>query len=89
MAGRGGLLVAAAFAGLADTHAAAIAVASLVAAGKLDPSAAVLPILAGLTSNTLTKTVVAAVSGDRAYALEIIPGLLAVIGAAWASLLLS
>jgi len=87
--GARGLLVAAAFAGLADTHAAAIAVASLVATGKLDPSAAVLPILAGLTSNTLTKTVVAAVSGDRAYALEIIPGLLAVIGAAWASLLLS
>ena len=87
--GSGGLILAAAVAGLADAHAAAIAVASLVAAGRVAPSAAVLPILAGLTSNALTKTIVAAVSGDRAYALEIIPGLLAVIGAAWASLLLS
>ncbi|MGH9366185.1 MAG: MgtC/SapB family protein, partial [Thermoanaerobaculia bacterium] len=53
--GAGGLLVAVALAGFADAHAAAISAASLVAAGKLPAAGAVLPILAGLTTNTLTK----------------------------------
>jgi len=82
--GSGGLLVAVTLAGFADTHAAAISAASLVAAGKLPASGAVLPILAGLTSNTVTKTVVAAASGGRRFAWETIPGLLLVILAAWA-----
>jgi uncharacterized membrane protein (DUF4010 family) len=87
--GNRGLVLAAAVAGLADAHAAAIAVASLVAAGKISAGDAVLPILAGLTTNALTKAVLAVLSRDKAYALEIIPGLVAVIGAAWAALLLS
>ncbi|HSB35597.1 MAG TPA: DUF4010 domain-containing protein [Thermoanaerobaculia bacterium] len=84
-----GLLLATAVAGFADAHAAAIAAASLVAAGKVAAPEAVLPILAGLTTNTVTKVVLAVLSRDRAYALEVIPGLLAVIGAAWAALLLA
>ena len=84
-----GLLLASAVAGFADAHAAAIGVASLVAAGKVAAKEAVLPILAGLTTNTLTKVTLAVLSRDRAYALEVIPGLVAVIGAAWAALLLS
>jgi uncharacterized membrane protein (DUF4010 family) len=86
--GERGLVLAAAVAGLADAHSAAIAVASLVAAGKLPPGDAVLPILVGLTSNTLTKAVLAVLPGEKAYALEIIPGLIIVIGAAWAGMLL-
>jgi hypothetical protein len=66
-----------------------MAVASLVVAGKITAGDAVIPILEALTSNAVTKAVLAATSGDRAYALEIIPGLLLVIGAAWAGLLLS
>ena len=84
-----GLLLATAVAGFADAHAAAIAAASLVAAGKVAAPEAVLPILAGLTTNTVTKVALAVLSRDRAYALEVIPGLLAVIGAAWAALLLA
>lgn len=84
-----GPLLATAVAGFADAHAAAIAAASLVAAGKVAAPEAVLPILAGLTTNTVTKVVLAVLSRDRAYALEVIPGLLAVIGAAWAALLLA
>ena len=83
-----GLILAAAVAGFGDAHAAAIAVASLVAAGKIAPGDAVLPILAGLTTNTLTKAVLAVLSRDRGYALRILPGLLAVVGAAWIALLL-
>ncbi len=82
--GARGLILAAAVAGFADTHAAATAIASLAAAGRITASDAVLPILAGLTTNTLTKMILAAVAGDRGYALAIIPGLLVVIGAAWA-----
>ncbi len=83
--GERGLILAAAVGGFADAHAAAIGVASLVATGKLTAAQAVLPILAALSSNTVTKAVLAVTAGGRTYALEIIPGLLAVIGAAWAA----
>ena len=83
--GQRGLVLAAAAGGFADAHAAAIGVASLVASGKLTTEAAVIPILAALSSNTVTKAVLAVTAGGRPYALEVIPGLLAVIGAAWAA----
>jgi uncharacterized membrane protein (DUF4010 family) len=86
--GERGLILAAAAGGFADAHAAAIGVASLVAAGKLGPAEAVLPILAAFTTNTATKAVLAVAAGGRVYALEILPGLLAVAGAAWAGWLL-
>ncbi len=85
--GKGGLLAAVALAGFADTHAAAISAASMVAVGKLAPQDAVVPILAGLTTNTVTKSVVAVMAGGRAFALKTIPGLLLVILAAWAGTL--
>jgi len=81
--GENGVIVAAAVAGFADTHAAAISVASLVASGKLSASDALLPIPAGLSTNTISKTVLAATSGGRAFALRVIPGLLLVAVAAW------
>jgi uncharacterized membrane protein (DUF4010 family) len=87
--GSRGLLAAVALAGFADTHAAAISAASLVAAGKLSAADAVLPILAGLTTNTVTKAVAAAAAGGRRFALQTIPGLLLVILAAWAGALVA
>jgi len=82
--GAAGLGIAAAVAGFADTHAAAISVASLVAAGKLAPADAVVPILAAMSTNTVTKAVVAAASGGRRFAGQTIAGLVLVIAAAWA-----
>jgi uncharacterized membrane protein (DUF4010 family) len=82
--GSRGVLIAIALAGFADTHAAAISAASLVAAGKLQAADAVLPVLAGLTTNTVTKAVAAAAAGGRRFALQTIPGLVLVILAAWA-----
>jgi uncharacterized membrane protein (DUF4010 family) len=82
--GRTGLLAAAAAAGLGDAHAPAISVASLVAGGKMPFGAAVLPILIGMSANTLTKVVLAFVSGGPRFALQVVPGLLLAIGAAWA-----
>jgi uncharacterized membrane protein (DUF4010 family) len=82
--GGSGVLLAAVVAGLVDTHAAAISVASFVASGKVMPQDAVIPILAGLTSNTLSKMILAASSGGWAFALRVVPGLVIVALAAWA-----
>jgi uncharacterized membrane protein (DUF4010 family) len=81
--GTAGLSVGVAITGFVDTHAAAISTASLVASGKLAPGDAVLPILCGLTTNTLTKIVVAASGGHRQFTAQVVPGLLALVGAAW------
>jgi len=86
--GKAGVLAAAALTGLADTHAAAVSVASLVSAGKFTARESVLPILAALTTNTFSKMAFATSSGGRRYALQIIPGLVLVIAAAWAAALL-
>ncbi len=83
--GKAGVLAAAAVAGFADTHSAAVSVASLVAAGKFTARDAVLPILAGLTTNTISKAAVAISTGGRRFAMQIIPGLVIVIAAAWAA----
>lgn len=80
--GETGALAAAAIAGFVDTHASAASIAALVAAGKLAPPDAVAPILAALTTNTLSKIVVAASYG-RAFAVRVIPGLIAFAAAAW------
>lgn len=81
--GENGVIFAAAIAGFADTHSAAISVASLVASGQLTPPDAVLPILAGLSTNTISKIVLAASSGGLSFALRVIPGLIMVALAAW------
>ncbi|WP_441252018.1 MgtC/SapB family protein [Tardiphaga sp. 71_E8_N1_1] len=85
--GERGIVFAAAIAGFADTHSAAISVASLVASGKLAASDATLPILAGLSTNTISKLVLAASSGGLSFAARVIPGLILVAIAAWAGAL--
>lgn len=82
-----GVLLSAAVAGLADTHAAAISVAALVAAGRLEPADAVVPILTAFTTNSLTKMVLAAASGGRRFAAEVWPGVIATAALAWAGAL--
>jgi len=85
--GETGVVVAAALVGFVDTHSAAIAIASLVASGKMSAADAVAPILAGLSTNTISKVILASTSGGRAFALCVIPGLIAVALAAWAGAL--
>jgi uncharacterized membrane protein (DUF4010 family) len=85
--GEAGAVAAAGMAGLVDTHSSAISIASLVAAGKMAPADAVLPILVGLSTNTVTKVVLAVTAGGRAFAIRVVPGLLLVIAAAWAGAL--
>jgi uncharacterized membrane protein (DUF4010 family) len=87
-AGQRGVIVAAALAGFADTHAPAISVASLVRAGTIAAGDAVYPILAGLTTNTVSKIVFAYVNGGMPFALRVVPGLVLVIAGAWAGAVL-
>jgi uncharacterized membrane protein (DUF4010 family) len=85
--GRRGVLAAAAIAGFGDTHSAAVAVASLVTAGKMNVSDAIIPIFAAVSTNTLTKIVLAVTGGTLGYAARVIPGLLLTAAALWAALL--
>ena len=87
--GKSGVIAAAALGGLVDTHAAAVSVASLVSAGKLPANEGVLPVLVGLTTNTVTKIVVANLSGNRRFIAAISPGLILVIIAAWVGVIYS
>jgi uncharacterized membrane protein (DUF4010 family) len=80
--GSSGLLLAAAFAGFADAHAAAISAVSVAGAGDTAHLAA-MGVLAGVTSNTLSKCVAAFTLGDRQFALQILPGLLLLPAVAW------
>jgi uncharacterized membrane protein (DUF4010 family) len=85
--GESGIILTAALAGFVDTHSAAISVATLVASGKMTAADAVLPILAGFSTNTISKLVLAGTSGGRSFAVRVIPGLLLVVLAAWAGAL--
>ena len=44
---------------------------------------AILPILTGLSTNTISKLVLAATSGGRSFTVRVIPGLILVALAAW------
>lgn len=81
--GARGTLLAAGVTGLVDAHATAASVASLVTAGKLPLDAALWPIIAGLSTNSLMKAAVAFHAGGSAYAARIVPGLVLVIAAVW------
>jgi len=81
--GTGGLLLAAGFAGFADAHAAATSAASLVSAGRIEAPWGGYAVLIGLTTNTVSKIVVAVVAGTRRFALATVPGLALVTAAAW------
>jgi len=82
--GDAGVLIAAAAAGFADTHSAAVSVASLVSDGRIKPPQTIIPVLAAFTTNTVTKMVFAVTAGGRLFALYVIPGLLLMLAAAWA-----
>jgi uncharacterized membrane protein (DUF4010 family) len=60
-----------------------VSIASLVSAGRLDVNDAVFPILTALTTNTITKAVLAFASGGRSFGARVIPGRLLVVASAW------
>lgn len=78
-----GLAIASGIAGFADTHAPAVSVAALAAAGRVEPAATALPILMALSSNSLSKAVIARANGDRDFARPVLLGLAIVLAATW------
>lgn len=78
-----GVAVAAAAGGFADTHAPAISVATLVTSGRLSPEDAVVPILFALTTNSVTKVVLAITAGRGTFAARVVPGVVLVLVALW------
>lgn len=86
--GETGVILATAAAGFVDTHSAAIAVASMVASGKMTATDALLPILAAFSTNTISKVAFAWSSGSRSFAMRLIPGLILVAVMAWGGALL-
>ncbi|MCE9633440.1 MAG: MgtC/SapB family protein [Methylophilales bacterium] len=81
--GQAGLVIASGVTGLADAHASTISVASMVASGHLTTEAAVIPILAAFSSNSLAKAVMAFTSGSRTYSQWVILGLIVQVSATW------
>jgi uncharacterized membrane protein (DUF4010 family) len=77
--GDAGAVAGIAVAGFADAHAGAAAAAQLVAAGEFTVHEAMWPVLAAFATNTLSKLGFAWATGGRAYALRLLPGLLAMM----------
>ena len=86
--GKTGVVLAAGVAGFADAHSAAVSAAQLANAQRISADQAVLPVLAALSTNTVTKMVLA-FAGNRAFALSVVPGLVLVAAAAWAGAFLA
>jgi uncharacterized membrane protein (DUF4010 family) len=88
MFGQSGVMIATAIAGIADTHAPAASMASLVTSGKFSAASAVVPIMLALSVNTGTRIILASTAGSRAYAFAVVPGLLFILVSGWAGMVL-
>lgn len=86
--GQAGVMAAAAMGGIVDTHAAAMSVAALVAAGTITAPLSVAPILAAMTANVAMKISMAFGTGGQAFGIRIAAGVGLSIAAAWAVFLL-
>ncbi len=73
--------------GFLDGHAAAFAVSEMVTLKKVTAATAVVPILLGLTSNTVAKAVFAIGAGGWSYARRVIAGLAVSIALTWVPLI--
>ena len=85
--GATGLVLGAAVGGVVDTHAAAMSVASLVAAGQLQAADSITPILVAMTANATMKILMAATAGGTRFAMWIGAGITLSMAATWAAAL--
>jgi uncharacterized membrane protein (DUF4010 family) len=85
--GQAAVPVTAALAGFADAHASSASAAGLAAAGRVPGKVAVLAVLLALTTNTITKAVLAFTTGGRRYGWQVTMGLILCLAGAWGALL--
>ncbi len=81
--GDAGVLAGAAVGALADAHASVAALGNLVADGQATAAAAALGVLLAVTTNAVSRTVVAAVAGGAGYALRVGLSLAASTAVGW------
>jgi uncharacterized membrane protein (DUF4010 family) len=86
--GTGGGVAGIALAGFADAHSAAASAANLGITGALPLNLSAVAVLLAFATNSVTKAVVAWVTGGPAFALRVIPGVLLMLVAAAAAVLL-
>ena len=86
--GSSGGVLGIALAGFGDAHSAAASAANLARTGSLSIGAGALAVLIAFATNTMTKAVVAWVSGGPAFALRVIPGVMLMLATAGAGALL-
>jgi uncharacterized membrane protein (DUF4010 family) len=76
-------IVGVAVSGFADAHSSAVSATTLFTTGAIEPRTAVLAILLAFSTNTVTKIVVAWTTGGSRFAMQVLPGLVLMLGAAW------
>lgn len=81
--GHQGVNLAAFFSGLVDGHASAISIAELVAKGVMPLHNAGVPVLIGLTSNTLVRAALSSVSRSKRFTLTVAGTLLSAVLLTW------
>ena len=84
--GNAGAMFAIALAGFADAHATAASAASLAASGDMTHAASVLAILLCVTTNTVSKAVIAFTVGGKVFGSRVGFGLVLMLGSLWLSL---
>jgi uncharacterized membrane protein (DUF4010 family) len=84
--GQIGVMLTATFSGFADAHASTASIATLAKSGQLPFDAIVGPVLVAISSNSVSKCVVAWVSGGRRFAAYVIPGQVLLTLAMWAGM---
>jgi uncharacterized membrane protein (DUF4010 family) len=84
--GQVGMMLTATFSGFADAHASTASIATLAKSGQLPFDAIVGPVLIAVSSNSVSKCVVAWVSGGRRFAAYVIPGQVLLTLALWAGM---
>ncbi|MES2712086.1 MAG: DUF4010 domain-containing protein [Pseudomonadota bacterium] len=87
--GDAGLIAGTTVMGFADAHAPGVAIASMVAATRLAPEAAMVPILAAMTTNAVSKCLVAGSLGTGAFVRRAAPGIILPMLACWPVALLA
>ncbi|MCE4052463.1 MgtC/SapB family protein [Pseudomonas sp. Au-Pse12] len=86
--GQVGVMLTSVLSGFADAHSSTASIASLAKAGLLPFDAIAAPALIAVSSNALSKCLVAWVSGGRRFAAYVIPGQLLLTLAMWGGTLL-
>lgn len=86
--GQAGIVLVSSASGFVDAHATTASISSLHQAASIDDNTAGLAVVAALSTNTITKVVIAFASGPRAYALRVAAGVLLIAAAGWLGLVL-